>query len=367
MSGHLTGGIETFLLSMNRHMSKDCVFDYVFMEENTIHQAAIEANGGKAICITPIRKNPLKNVTDLIKVLRQNRKDHPVAYFNLFSMVHMVPVLLAKMMGYRIVLHAHNSNLQQKGKVYRWLHNINRRVFGGMKCLRLTNSEESAAFMYGKKRQAALVYNAIEIDRFRFDATVRDAVRTELQVGGRPVFGFSGRLCDPKNPLFLVDVFESIRRRIPEAVLLIAGEGELRCRIEERIAQKGLKDSVKLLGMRSDMERIYQAMDCFILPSRFEGLGIVLIEAQCAGVPCVTSADVVPQLAKVTELVEFVPLDDGAQAWADVCIRMLQNAAADRAQYAQVVGNSHFNILTEARRLEERLLDSAKNYGKKPR
>lgn len=353
MSGKITGGIETFLLNMNRHMSRDCVFDYVFMELDSVHREKIEANGGKAICITPYRKSVIKNIAGLFRVLKENKNDHPIAYFNLFSMAHMAPVLLARMMGYKIVLHAHNSNLQQKSTLYRWIHIVNRWLFSRLKCLRLTNSQESAEFMFGSRQPAQLIYNAIEIERFQFDPVVRNVVRKQLGLNGKLVFGFSGRLSSPKNPFFLIDIFESIHAQRRESILLIAGEGELRSEIEARIVQKGLSASVILLGMRSDINRIYQAMDCFILPSRFEGLGIVLIEAQCAGLPCVTSAGVVPQLAKVTDLVEFVSLNDSAKTWGEVCTGLLNRRVIQRREYTELLRSSNFNIEIEAVRLEE--------------
>ena len=352
-SGDKLGGINSFLINMNKNMTENCVFDYVIEGPNSVNHAQIEEAGGREYHTAYFRESPLKKIFQTYSFLKECKQDHHVAYFNLFSMVHILEALQAKHIGYKVVLHAHNNDIENKSRLYRVLHNINRFLFRKVDCVRLTNSSLSTEFMFGKEhnRDTIMIYNAIDPSMFQFNDIIRSKKRKELGIQDKLVVGFSGRLQLQKNPLFLIDVFDEIYKRKPEAILLIAGEGYLREKILERIAEKKLDDRVFLLGNRRDMADLYQAMDLFLLPSKFEGLGIVLIEAQCSGVPSVTSADVVPAEAQVTNLLTYIPLSCSAKEWADLCLEKI-NMNSDRSVYSHIIEASHFNISKEAKRLE---------------
>lgn len=363
------GGIETYLLNMNEHMSPNTVFDYAVLAGNNssdrcIHEERIRARGGRVFYLTAYGKNPAAYFRDMVRLLREFKKEfqlengnaeQPAAYVNLFSMVHIYPALLTKLCGYRVVLHAHNNDMPQTNPLYRMLHYVNRALLGGMKATRVTISEPARRFMFGEHRAATLIYNAIDTERFRFNEQARAEVRKELGIDdGTTVVGFSGRLARQKNPLFLIDIFEEVHKRDQNTLLLVAGEGELRDDIERRIREKRLEGSVRLLGVRRDIERVYPAMDVFVLPSLFEGLGIVLIEAQAAGLNCVASADVIPKMSQMSEeTLHFVRLSETPGTWADAVLAGAQ--AHNRYQRNAMIRNSRFNIDLEARRLEAML------------
>ncbi len=356
MAGGLYGGIESFLLNMNEHMSDDCIFDYVIIGNACIHDKRIAAKGGKIYKITSYKKNPLTFLRDSWQVAKAARKTTEVAYFNLFSMCHIVSVLLSKWMRYRVVLHAHNNNVPNKSLLYRWLHYFNRWLLGRMRCIRLTNSEASSIFMFGSQfsgeKCAELIYNAVDVPKFLFEPEIREKKRVELGICKKTVIGFAARLSLQKNPLFLLKIFTEIHKREKNAILLIVGEGEARVAIEKRINELGLKDCVKLLGHRSDLFHIYQTMDAFVFPSLFEGLGIVLIEAQASGLRCFTSAEVVPRMVQISEeILSFIPLEMPAEVWADKIVSAI-SAPLDRVHWNNVVLESRFHIEREAVRLE---------------
>lgn len=354
MSTNICGGIESFLLNMNKFMSGDCIFDYVLLGNSAVFEDEIRKNGGKPIYVTSYRKNPIKYFLELVRILKSNKREYKAAYFNLFSMVHMLPVLLCRLFGYKIILHSHNNNLQQSSKVYRMLHRLNRALFGNLNCLRLTNSDASTEFMFGKGKKATLIYNAVDTEKFMYNPANREKIRKELGITDNIVIGFSGRLSPQKNPLFLIEIFEAVHKRNNNTVLLIAGEGELRPDIEKSIREKKLDSYVIMLGNRNDIEDIYQAMDLFLLPSLFEGLGIVLIEAQCAGLPCVASADVIPNIVEITPCIARAGLDEPPENWAEKIFEKLEQhkdyARSDGYKYA---AKSQFNITKEAPRLEK--------------
>ncbi len=347
-------GIETFLLNMNKYMSEECIFDYVIerdavMGESTIHQAAIDEKGGRTFYITP-KRNMRQNLKDWKKLLREHGDEYSVAYFNLYAMSWIPPLLLCKKKGMRVFIHAHNNQLHNCGTPVKILHKLGKLITKNKDFVRLTNSGLSTEFMFGKVKNDILIYNAVSMERFGFHQNIRDRVRLELGLKEKHVYGFVGRIAYQKNPLYLIDVFDRIQKTDEKAVLLVGGDGDMMEEVKADISNRNLTEKVILLGNVKNIEDYYQAMDVFMLPSRFEGLGIVLIEAQAAGLPCITSADVVPQEAKTTELLEYISLSD-PDLWAKTAVDMAQQTY-QREIYKEMIESSHFNIKTEAKRLE---------------
>ena len=149
-------------------------------------------------------------------------------------------------------------------------------------------SRTAGSWLYGEK-PFRVFNNAIELDRFTYDAAKRKAVRQELGLGDELVLGHVGRFCYAKNHEFLLDVMAEVCKQRPDAVLLLIGEGENEAAARRKAEALGLQRNVRFLGRQSDPAKFYQAMDAFVLPSRYEGLGIVLIEAQAAALPVICS------------------------------------------------------------------------------
>lgn len=353
LSSDKLGGIETFLLNMNRFMSDDMIFDYVVEGTGTIHQAAIQEKGGKVYFISP-KRNMLQNIRDWQKVLKEYRKTSRVIYFNMFSLAWSVPIYIAQKYGYRVIVHAHNNNLHNCGVVLKTLHAINRGLLNLSGIIRLTNSKLSTEFFFGNK-PAEMIYNAIDVDRFSFDSKRRIEIREKLKAEDKNIYGFSGRIAYQKNPLFLIDIFCEIKKLDKKAIFLVCGDGDLMPEVKEKAL--GLGKDIVFTGNVLKIEEYYQAMDCFILPSRFEGLGIVLIEAQCSGLPCITSDVVIPKDAKVTELLTFIELKDNPEEWAKKAVSSCKTIWEPRNHYAKQIAETQFNIVTESVRLEKILKD----------
>ena len=147
------------------------------------------------------------------------------------------------------------------------------------------------------------------MDRFQFDSAVRKNARHELSLDGKYVLGHVGRLCYQKNQEFLLDVFARVVKQRPDTILLLVGEGEDRPILEEKAQRLGVADKVCFYGFCADVSKLYQAMDIFVFPSRFEGLGIAAVEAQAVGLPVVCSMDV-PNEARITDHVTALKLEN---------------------------------------------------------
>ncbi|WP_298771732.1 glycosyltransferase [uncultured Fibrobacter sp.] len=344
MAGYAKGGIETFVFSMAEHMPDGIVFDYV-VEKNEKNEVNQLPGGGDVLMIEPKRRM-FANLLSWLKLLGARKKVNSAIYFNWYSMAWLFPAMIARLFGYRVFIHAHTNNLHDCGILQRIMHSVNRVVQRYMNITRLTNSELSAKFFFGNK-PAKIIYNAIDIERFTYNEEIRKMMRMHCHVEKKHVYGFAGRMAYEKNTLFLMEIFKEIKKIDSDAAFVVCGDGNLMDETKEKASNLGI--DVFFAGSVSNIQDYFQAMDVFILPSRFEGLGLVLIEAQCSGLPCVASADVVPQIAKVTDLVEFVKLADGSVEWAKKAKNM---KSRNREEYASIIMNSNFNIAKESSRLK---------------
>lgn len=173
---------------------------------------------------------------------------------------------------------------------------------------RMACSRHAGEWLFGRRAEFELVPNAIELEKFAFNQGAREALRAELNIASTAfVVGHIGRFMEQKNHHFLIEVFSGLIDRHPESVLVLIGDGPLRGEIENRARELGIFDSVRFLGQRDDVAALYSTFDVFCLPSLYEGLGMVAIEAQASGLRVIASTNV-PQEADVTGSVRFLPL-----------------------------------------------------------
>ena len=189
-----------------------------------------------------------------------------------------------------------------------------------------------------------IIHNAINVERFTYDEKVRQEVRAQLGISGGLVLGHVGRFEYQKNHPYLLDVFAAVCRERQDALLLLLGEGEDRPAMEEKCRQLGIADRVRFLGNRRDAERFYQAMDLFLLPSFFEGLPGVLVEAQAAGLRCMVS-DTVTREAQATDLVTYLSIGESPARWAAEIIKQADYGRRNTAQELRTAG---FDVRTQA-------------------
>jgi len=195
--------------------------------------------------------------------------------------------------------------------------------------------------MFGK-RAYQIIHNTIDTSSYRYDNSVRDKIRKDLKIDpGAFVIGTVCRQTYQKNPFFILDIFKEILYRDPNAILLWIGTGELEKETKDYSINCGINNSVIFLGNRSDVQSMYSAMDAFYLPSLFEGLGIVFIEAQAAGVR-VFASNVVPRDTNVTDLIQYLPLSKEAGFWASEIVKT-KGIEVDRKHYSEIVKQSDFD------------------------
>ncbi len=171
---------------------------------------------------------------------------------------------------------------------------------------------------FGKKAvdsgKVIVIPNAIDTKKYFYDGDKRNRKRFELGLQDYFVVGHIGRFHPQKNHKFLLEIFKCIKEKQEKSKLVLVGDGPLRSQIENQIQKLGIEDSVMLLGSRSDVPEILQAMDVLVFPSLYEGLPGVVLEAQAAGLPCIVSDTVTEEVA-ITNLVKYLSLKREPYYW----------------------------------------------------
>ena len=212
-------------------------------------------------------------------------------------------------------------------------------------------SQLAADWLFGPqilKDQIHIINNAIEVEKYRFDAQKRHEIREQLKLDDNFVLGTVGRLSYQKNHSFLIDVFSKFHQKRPRSKLIIVGDGELREDLTKQICDRHLEKDILLLGWKTDIENYLQAMDAFLLPSRFEGLGIAAVEAEASGLPCIVS-DHVPKEVAFSETTQHIPLR--ISEWCD-SLEELAELQFDRQQGVDIVCGAGYDIRRQAKILE---------------
>ena len=212
-------------------------------------------------------------------------------------------------------------------------------------------SRKAADWLFGSRipsDRIKIMNNAIELEKYQFHPKIRSRVRMELGIGEAVVFGTVGRISYQKNHGFLVDTFAEFHGKHQNCKLMIVGDGELRGELQAQIREKNLEDAVLLLGWKTNVENYLQAMDCFLLPSRFEGFPISVIEAAASGLQCIVSDNVTDEVT-VSNYIQRKPLD--VAAWESAIDEILKKAV-DRQAGGMALRAAGYDIKQQAKVLE---------------
>ena len=201
-----------------------------------------------------------------------------------------------------------------------------------------------------KKGKVWTIPNGINVNRFRFQETVRNEVRKELGIEDKFVIGHIGRFQFMKNHTFLVDIFEELCKQREDMVLVLFGKGPEEQPILEKVKKLGLEDKVMFMGHHLDVERYYQAFDYFVFPSLFEGLPGCVSEAQAAGLHCLISDKITREVA-LTKLVSYRSIEENPKLWAEE-ILMNAEAALVREDVTADIIQKGFDVSTQAKAME---------------
>ena len=286
------GGVESVIMNYYRHLDHSKVqFDFICDEDSTrIPYDEIKKLGGR-VFLVPKYQNLPKYLKALEKLFKENKYRIVHANINTLS---VFPLYAAKKAGVPIrISHSHSTSNPKE-----WKRNLIKNILRPFSKRYATDyfacSELAGRYLFGNKAfdrgEVKIIHNAIDVDKFKFDEAARKKLRQEFGIkDSTVVIGHVGRFVQQKNHTFLVDVFKEYHKKNPDSKLLLVGSGPLEDEIKKKVERLDLEDSVLFLGQRDDINKLYSVMDVFCLPSLYEGLPVVGIEAQATGLPTIFS------------------------------------------------------------------------------
>ena len=316
-----SGGIESFLHNVIMEMDISRLeIDIVAAQIcESVFTASLKEKGVGFYELSGSQRKLGRNHKMFRQLLKERQYD--VVHLNIFQGLSLYYAYLAKKAGVKVrIAHGHNSALRRSRT--RWLklalHNMAKSLLAENATDYWACSRLAAEFMFTPKdlRKYEFIPNGIDVEKFRFNNEVRKQIRKDLGIEDKLVIGNVGRLCYQKNQEYLLEVFAKLQTQRPDSVLLLVGEGELKAELQQKAEKLGISDRVIFYGVTDKVEELLCAMDIFAFPSRFEGLGIVVVEAQASGLLVICS-DGVPSEAVVTNLVQKVKLSGGTDFWAE--------------------------------------------------
>lgn len=317
------GGMETYLMAQYRKLNRDKVrYDFLNItgESQIVFSDEIKRNGDSIYAVPSRHKSPLGHYWSVLKLLYQKRHEYKYVVLNTCSLYYVFPLFIAALVGIpHRVIHSHNSGDEiTESFLRKCLKKIN--IF--LMKISVTDywacSKLAGEWMF-KGNPFQVIHNAIDTPKFIFNPAVRRRVRRELGIENKFVIGTVARFSPQKNHEFLIDIFKEIAARREDAVLILVGDAagfqDRLDMVKRKVHAYQLDDKVLFLGMRKDTNELYQAMDCYVLPSKFEGLCITALEAQAAGLPCICSDALSPE-TRITGLFETISLKKSSSDWA---------------------------------------------------
>lgn len=360
------GGITKFVLRLWKYIDRERFhFDFVTMSKKLDFADQLEQEGCKIFYLSAYAEDDRKTFVEEVKHILKN--DYDIVHLHTSWWRGFLLEQLAREAGVpKIIIHSHNTDVHikenQSREDARRLHYEQRNLLTDkMATDFIACSEDASQWLYGErisKDKIRIIPYAIEVKQYQYNEIVRKKYRKELGLALDDfVIGHVGRFAYQKNHEFLIDVFKEVAKINAKAKLILIGIGELEDKIKSQVHTYDLEDRVFFMEKREDVSSLMQAMDVFVFPSRFEGFGIVLIEAQAAGLKCIVSEEI-PEIAKITDLVEFLPFD--RELWVD---RVLEYSEGyKRRNTSDILEKAGYGMNALAQKFEEIYCQGIRKY-----
>ncbi len=319
------GGVEKVAINYYKYIDKDeFEFDYlVFGDEKGDLEYQVEYLGGRVLRIP----HPRKGLIDFYKNIRNIlRKEGP------YDVVHSHPLFISGLVmkaAYEEkvatrIAHSHSARDNLKVSLKKKVYNVAMKFYlKKYSNIFLACSVSAGNYLFGAKffgQNGQVINNGIDLEKFNFDISIRNKVRNQLRLDKSFVLGHIGRLSDVKNQTFVLDVFNRVKQNYSDSKLILVGDGPDKRKLIKYAKNLEIYNDVIFLGTREDANELLQAMDLLLFPSKYEGLGIAILEAQVAGLRCVIS-DIIPKEVDVTSLNSRLSLNDDLNKWADEVLK----------------------------------------------
>lgn len=346
------GGVEAVIMNYYRNIDRSKVqFDFICDEDSTnIPYDEIKKLGGRVIICPPYQKI-FEYERFLIYLFKKN--NYKIVHSNI-NALSVFPLRAAKKAEVPIrIAHSHSTTNKKE-----WKKNLMKQALRPFSKKYATDyfacSELAGRWLFGDKTfeqgKVTIINNAIDLDKFKYDEKIRKEKRKELNINDDAlVVGHIGRFVAQKNHTFLIDIFNELHKKEKNSILLLIGQGPLMDEIKQKVDSLGISDSVKFLGQRDDVNDLYQVFDMFLLPSLYEGLPVVGVEAQATGNLCIFSSSMT-QETKILDTTIFVSLDRNAEEWLSIILDSYRKFK--KYDTTVEITKNNFNIKKETNKLE---------------
>ena len=344
------GGVTNMMINIQSHMDRSKVnFDYLVYHDRKepLEDKVFDMGSKKLVAsVDNIPVRPLRRVLRMNEIRKICKKNHvKILHYNADSAADVTNIIGAKLGGVKyITIHSHNAGFGTAGFGVKLVSAVLKPLIPLIcdKCWAC--SDLAARFLFPKSvikiGSYEVLPNGIELNKYAYNPDVRRATRKRLGVEGKYVIGHVGRFSAQKNHSFLIDIFNQIQQKDSNTVLLLFGVGELTEAMKSKVINLGIEDKVIFYGASNEMERMWQAMDVFLMPSLHEGLPITGIEAQASGLPCIF-ADTITQEVDVIGKSEFLSLRESPEVWAD---HVLKHKTDTRESGAPILKKANYDI-----------------------
>ncbi len=344
------GGIESYAMNYYRHIDKTKVqFDFVTHTnlECSYRQEILDM-GGRVFELPVFRMRALPRILNMIDdLLASSRPQYKAIHCHMANAACFYFWKAKKYGICQLILHSHNSESADI-----WTHAIRNypllKLGVSMATERVACSQLAGEFLYGKKSFKE-IHNAIDVGRFAFDVKKRAEFRKKLGWEFKIVIGHVGRMTPQKNQSYLLDIFFELQKKNPAYHLVMIGQGDDEKVIRQKIDELGLGEKVEIIPPVQNIEAYYCSFDGFVLPSLYEGLGLVLVEAQCSGLPTFASCDNIPVDVQMTDCFHFMSIKQPPIEWAKVIDKAIGVSRESKLADIRVAG---YDIDCEAQKLE---------------
>lgn len=340
------GGVESFLYNYYSHMDVNKIqFDEVVPGSETGYMESSFINmGSKVFHVKRFRENPLKHLKDVSNIIKNGNYDivHCHGYKSTVGLV------FARIFGCKVrIIHSHMAFVDETfvERKFRKVLTFIAKLFATDK---FSCGIDAAKWLFGRKEYEAskvtIIDNAIDLSKYRYDEFTRRKLREELNLGKDFVLGNVARLTYQKNQSFLLQIMKELIKLNPNTKLLLIGEGEDRSKLEKECRELGIESYVRFLGLRKDVPDLLSAIDFFILPSRYEGLPVVLAEVQAAGLQACISDNITKEI-NVTDNIYYLALNMSPSNWSETIISLTKSEnVKDRISSGDVMYNGKYDI-----------------------
>ena len=343
------GGTQALLMNIYRNIDRSKVqFDFlVEYPDKQFYDEEILKLGGK-VYYSNVRNdfNIFKFEKKLKKIIKEN--NYKIVHVHAYTIGYFC-LKVAKECGVPIrIAHSHSNEATRDFKYLPKL--FLQRIYTVYATNLMACSEDAGKYLF-KNKKFEVMNNAIDSRKFIYNKEIREKIRKKLNIENSFVVGHIGRFKPEKNHKFLIEIFSEVKRKKNNAKLLLIGTGDLENSIKKQVQELNLQNDVIFLGNRTDVNNLYQAMDIFIFPSLFEGLGIVAIEAQASGTPIVCSNKLPPEI-EISSICKKLSLSETAEVWADEAIKLAEDNKSKRNLQQEVI-NAGFDLSDIVNKLQD--------------